>query len=513
MVVLHAGPGAAAGNVAVQSSSVPTLDWIDCDDGLQCATIDVPLDHDRPHGQQISLAVARVPATDPSQRLGSLFVNNGGPGNSVIDFVRGDARDVVPADVQTRFDIVGFDPRGVGQSTPVHCFADAEAQQEFFGSLPPFPVTDDEVAAAVDAAHDLGRRCRQRNGDLLDHLSTANVARDMDLLRRAVGDEQLTFAGYSYGGLLGITYAQLYPGNVRALLLDGAPDPIAWTTGRPADRRQPFSVRVDSATATSDAMGFFLDSCHDAGTPSCAFASDDTRGKFDELMARLRSGPITVDLPAGPDGPGGPTTVTYAFVADGLRGGLQFPPIWADLAGLLQATFAASSALPAAAAETNSVEPTVEPAPRIDDDNSREAVVAVACSETNNPDSAARWTAAAAAADERTPYFGAPWAWLSLPCATWPGTDRDRMTGAFDRTTANPVLFVNSRFDAANPYERAVANARRTPGARLLSVEGAGHPASFIPNECLADAVGRYLVEQQLPEPGAVCAADILPFP
>ena len=161
--------------------------------------------------------------------------------------------------------------------------------------------------------------------------------------------------------------------------------------GRPgvaADRRQPFSVRVDSATATSDAMGFFLDSCQAAGDAVCAFASDDTRAKFDELMARLLAGPITVDLPPGPIGPGGPTTVTYAFVVDGLRGGLQFPPIWADLAGLLQATFDASDALPAAAHDANPSSRRPEAAPRDDYDNSREAVFAVACSETDNPNAA-----------------------------------------------------------------------------------------------------------------------------
>jgi pimeloyl-ACP methyl ester carboxylesterase len=286
--------------------------------------------------------LARVPAGDPAHRVGSIFVNNGGPGNAVLDFVRNDARNVLPADIQARFDIVGFDPRGVGESTPVRCFADSESQEQFFGSLAPFPVTTREIEQAADAAKVLGRRCRQRNGELLDHLSTANVARDMDLLRQAVGDQQLTFAGYSYGGLLGMTYAELFPMNVRALLLDGTPDPVAWATGRPADRRQPFSVRVGGATATSDAMGFFLDSCQEAGD-GCAFASQHTRAKFDELLARLlAAGPITVDLPPGPIGPGGPTTITYAFVVDGLRGGLQFPPIWADLAGLLQATFEAT---------------------------------------------------------------------------------------------------------------------------------------------------------------------------
>ena len=250
--------------------------------------------------------------------------------------MHGDVHDVVPAAVQARFDVVGFDPRGVGESTPVRCFADSAAQQAFFGELPAFPVTPDEIAQATTAARQLGRRCERRNGELLDHVGTADVARDLDLLRRAVGDEQLTFAGYSYGGLIGMTYAQLYPERVRATVLDGAPDPVAWSTGSGADRHEPFSVRLDSHEAASDALGFFLDACQAAGVERCAFAADDTRATFDELMDELHDGPIVVDLPPGPAGPGGPTPITYAFVVDSLRGGLQFPPIWGDIAGLLQ---------------------------------------------------------------------------------------------------------------------------------------------------------------------------------
>lgn len=489
---------------------MPVLDWADCGDGLQCANALVPLDYDRPDGPQISLALARVPAGDPTHRVGSIFVNDGGPGNSVLAFVRGDARNVVPAEVQASFDIVGFDPRGVGSSTPVRCFTDAASQEAFFGSLPPFPVTETEVTQVAAASKELGKVCRQRNGALLDHLSTANVARDMDLLRQAVGDDQLTFAGYSYGGLLGMTYAHLFPEKVRALLIDGAPDPIAWTTGDGADRQQPFSVRVGSAGASSAALGFFLDSCQQAAE-GCAFASDNTRAKFDELMARLLAGPISVDLPPGPIGPGGPTTITYAFVVDGLRGGLQFPPIWGDLAVLLEATFEAPTALTADAV----ADPPSDSAPAsFDDDydNGREALFAVACSETDNPEAVSLWATEAAAADRATPYFGADWTWLSLPCATWPGRDTDRDTGPFDHATARPMLFVNTRFDAASPYERAVDVAGRVPNARLLTVEGAGHPASFIPNECLTGAEARYFVELQLPLAGATCGADSVPF-
>jgi len=522
--------GAVAGSAVASAASpmddhrslaVPTLSWSDCGDGLECATASVPLDYDRPSGQHIALSLARLPARDRANRIGTLFVNNGGPGNSVIDFMHGDVRDVVPAGVQDRFDIVGFDPRGVGESTPVRCFADSAEQQAFFGELTPFPVTPAEISLATDAARELGKRCRIRNGKLLDHLSTADVARDLDLLRRSVGDEQLTFAGYSYGGLIGLTYAQLYPQRVRATLLDGAPDPVAWTTGRGSDRRDPFSVRLDSHEAASGALGTFLDQCQAAGPDRCAFASNDTRGKFDALMAQLLDGPITVDLPPGVAGPGGLTPLTYAFVVDSLRGALQFPPIWGDVAGLLEATSLAaadpsstpSAGEPVAATETTPVGD-VEAAADADAayDNSREALLAVACSETRNPNDPSRWTKAAATADAEARYFGADFAWLSLPCATWPAHAKDSVAGSFTARTANPMLFVNSRFDAASPLERATDVAAKTPGARLLTVEGAGHPASFLPNGCVAAAVTSYVVDKVLPAAGAVCQAEFEPF-
>jgi pimeloyl-ACP methyl ester carboxylesterase len=505
VAIVAPAAAAAAARQHHDPLDVPRLSWSDCGDDLQCATASVPLDYDRPSGTHISLSLARLPATDQAHRIGTLFVNNGGPGNSVIDFMHGDVHDVVPAGVQARFDIVGFDPRGVGASTPVRCFADAAAQQAFFGELPAFPVSAPEISQATKAARELGRWCRIRNGDLLDHVSTGDVARDLDLLRRAVGDDQLTFAGYSYGGLIGLTYAQLYPDRVGAALLDGSPDPVGWTGG--VDRQQPFSVRLGSQGAASEALRFFLRSCQVAGPERCAFAAADTTAKFDALMARLLAGPITADLPSGPLGPGGPTTLTYAFVADGLRGGLQFPPIWGDLAGLLQVTFAASGDAPPV-----SDTPPSAGAGGDEYDNSHEALFAVSCSETHNPSNPKRWIDAAAVAERDAPYFGADFAWLSLPCATWPARADDAIAGTFDAKTANPLLFLNSRFDAASPLSAATAMAARTPGARLLTVEGAGHPASFIPNQCVADAISAYLIEHVVPAAGAACQAEFEPF-
>jgi pimeloyl-ACP methyl ester carboxylesterase len=500
-----ASPASAAvtadrASVAHAAVRVPVLSWSDCGDGLQCTTASVPLDYDKPGGQQITLALARRPATDPAHRLGSLFVNNGGPGNSVIEFMRGDVTEVLSDEVQARFDVIGMDPRGVGDSTPVRCFDTAAEQQRFFAARVPFPTTAEETRDFTAGSIEIGRRCAQRNGKLLEHLSTANVARDIDLLRRAVGDDQLTYAGYSYGGLLGITYANLFPRNVRAMLLDGLPDPAAYSAKGAIARREPVTIRVDSATATERALGFFLDRCQAAGPGACAFAAHDTRAKFDELLRRLGEAPVTIETPDGP------VTVTPAFVLDSMRGGLQFPPIWPGIAFQLQATFEATEQ-PPALAQPQSGLAAAEPY-----DNGRDAFLAVACADTVNPSDPEAWTDIASRAAARNPHFGADWAWQSQPCAAWPARDKDRYRGPYTRRTANPVLLVNATLDAASNYQQATVTAQRLPGSRLLTLEGSAHPASFVSNACLTAHITSYLVDKQLPNAGAVCQPDQHPF-
>jgi pimeloyl-ACP methyl ester carboxylesterase len=487
-------------SVARAAVRVPALSWSDCGAGLQCTTATVPLDYDKPDSQQITLALARRPATDPAHRLGSLFVNNGGPGNSVIEFMRGDVTEVLSDEVQARFDIVGMDPRGVGESTPVRCFATAGEQQRFLAERVPFPTTGEETRDFTAGSIEIGRRCAERNGALLEHLSTANVARDIDLLRRAVGDDELTYAGYSYGGLLGITYANLFPRKVRAMLLDGLPDPAAYSAQGASARREPVTIRVDSATATERALGFFLDRCQAAGRDACAFAAQDTRARFDELLRRIGEAPVTIDTPDGP------VTATRAFVLDSMRGGLQFPPVWPGIAFLLQATFDATEQAPALGEQLSRVA-TAEPY-----DNRRDAFLAVACADTINPRDPEAWTAIAARAEARNPHFGADWAWQSQPCATWPARDNDRYRGPYTRRTANPVLFVNATLDAASNYQQATATAERLPGSRLLTLDGSAHPASFVSNACLTAHITSYLVDQKLPDAGAVCRPDQQPF-
>jgi pimeloyl-ACP methyl ester carboxylesterase len=267
-------------------------------------------------------------------------------------------------------------------------------------------------------------------------------------------------------------------------------------------------VRVDSASATSRALGAFLDSCQAAGPAGCAFADAGTRGKFDTLMGRLRNGPITVQTPEGP------VVATYAFLADALRGGLQYPPVWPFIAEQLQAIWTLSGPVAMAPPQRGTSSPApLTRAPLADGyDNSREAQLSVLCGESANPPEPGLWPVYAALADVRTPYFGADWTYLSQPCATWPVRDQDRFSGQYNRKTANPVLFVNGTQDAASDLAQARTAASAMPGARLLVVDGPGHPASFLPNGCLGAATTAYLLDRHLPAANATCTPDIVPF-
>src|SRR5688572_27421758 len=207
---------------------VPSLDWQPCGaefPGLECATAQVPLDYDTPRGQTTEIALARVPADPAADRIGSVFVNPGGPGGSGVGLVLGGFGGFLHENLGGRFDVVGFDPRGVGASDPLHCFDSEEDLDAFFADQPIFPYLRDQYRPYYDQLGPaFGRECRdERNGNdaIVDHMSTADVVRDLDLLRRAVGDRKLTYLGFSYGSYLGNTYANMFPNNVRALVIDG----------------------------------------------------------------------------------------------------------------------------------------------------------------------------------------------------------------------------------------------------------------------------------------------------
>jgi pimeloyl-ACP methyl ester carboxylesterase len=476
--------------------AVPRLVWIGCGDGFECATARVPLDYDKPTGRTIELALIRLPAAVPALRIGSLFVNPGGPGNSGVEFVRGAAREDYPQAIRDRFDIVGVDPRGVGASTPVRCFTSVSEQNQFFTDYNVLPINRAELVAAASKVTDLARRCQERMGWLLPHLSTANVARDFDLLRQAVGDDQLSYAGYSYGTYLGATYANLFPHKVRALVLDANNDPPGYATGPRLS--VPF-VRVNAHIASSETLGQFFALCAQAGPSRCAFATGgDPRTKFATLAERLRAKPFVSDG----------QRVGYAELVDFTLQNLYRPADWAVGALTLQQLYEATS--PAVSAGRVPAFATAQAdAPY---DNVREALFASVCGETRNPGNPLAYGRVAARADEDAPYVGAFWTYLTLPCSVWPAMDADRYTGPWRVRTAHPALVLNNLYDPATAYRNGVSMVKLLPGSRLVTVHGWGHTVRETHSQCANDIVERYLVDGTLPGRGVTCQAGIVPF-
>src|SRR4051794_6669071 len=244
--------GALAAPGVADAAAPATVGWSKCHADLgpfECGTVQVPLDYSQPNGGKISIALVRLPATDPARRIGSLFLNPGGPGGSGVDFTLFAGPALFTPDVRARFDLVGFDPRGVLRSSALRCFGTPKQWEPFFTPFS-FPITAAEEATRITSNRYLTAACAQRGGKIVEHMATANVARDLDVLRQAVGDERLTYAGYSYGSYLGVTYANLFPDRVRALVVDGVVDPIAWATGRGEEAtRLPFAARLGSDRA------------------------------------------------------------------------------------------------------------------------------------------------------------------------------------------------------------------------------------------------------------------------
>jgi pimeloyl-ACP methyl ester carboxylesterase len=499
LVLLSVVAVLALGGSGAAAPGQPKVAWSPCHQQFgpfECGTVQVPLDHDGPTGGTISIAVVRLPASDQSRKLGSLFLNPGGPGGSGFDFALFAAPVLFSSEVRARFDIVGFDPRGVIRSSPLRCFGNEKQWADYFTPFA-FPVTDEEETIWADADRFLVGSCDQRGGRIASHISTANVARDLDLLRQAVGDEKLTYVGYSYGSAIGVQYANLFPDKVRAVVVDGVLDPIAWTTGTGNGNTVPMTTRLGSHLGAQATLEEFFDLC-DAGT--CAFGPSSA-DRFADLAAELQVDPFPFD---------------YSTLVAGTLRALYDSASWETFAEVL-------AAVEGAAATGTALSPGLQAKLKAllerpmwitkrafpaNYENFVESFPGVVCADSDNPSSYAAWSAAA---DAATGYFGRFWTWAGSPCAEWYTADEDRYTGPFDRLTANPVLVVGNLFDPATPYHGAVAADALLPSSSLLTVDGWGHTSLFL-SQCADAHINAYLLTVAIPPPGTVCTQDFTPF-
>jgi pimeloyl-ACP methyl ester carboxylesterase len=475
---------------------VPSITWVDAGDGYQQADVDVPYDYADPQGRAFSLHMVRLPAADPANRIGALFVNFGGPGGSAADIVREVGRLLLPAEVLARYDLVGVDPRGTGESEPVRCTGSTAEQAALpYATLADFPTDRVQEEQAIAQVRAFAEECRARNGDLLDHVGTLQFARDLDVLRAAMGDPRINLYGLSYGTFLGQVIANTFPTRTGALVLDGAVDP-AWASGPPGTIS---SVRERGEVGSTETLDRFFELCGQAGPQLCAFAAGGSpEQKYAELAARLRAAPLLVPVPDQPAQP-----VTYSMLVAGTVSLLYTSDTWPVLGELLEAVYLGDGTGVAAVLESLPEPPTSE-----DYDNYPDASAAITCADTDNPDDPYRYGEVGRALDATTaPYVGSRWAYLGLVCAPWAGRSTERHTGPWDSWTRNPVLVIGNRYDPATPYRNAVVVHDLLPNSTLLTVDGVGH-TSLGTSTCAASATTLYLLTGATPPAGTVCTQD-----
>jgi pimeloyl-ACP methyl ester carboxylesterase len=505
-----AGATAAPAPVAAEvDAPVPTIDWRRCPGGggLQCARVLVPLDYDDPTGPTTKLRLLKNPANRPADRIGTLFVNPGGPGGSAADFASY-AGAYLGASVRQRFDIVGIDPRGVGGSTPVRCRAP--------GQPPPypaqaFPYTKKQIEVRLRFDRYLRRLCATGANPILDHMTTADTARDMDLIRQALGETQLSYYGISYGSYLGATYAAMFPDRIRAMIVDGVLDPVAWSTGRgDAAKTLPFSTRLRSGVGAWESLTSAFAECDRVGKKRCPLAGD-AASKWLRIVHRLKRGPVKIDG----------QRLTYPNWVGIALGALYDRSIYRPLMRFIKTihremfgsrTVGARTDFGAAREQLRrAVERVRFPGP-YGYGTEYPAFNGVSCADSLNPRNPRAWIAAGKKADREGPWFGRFWTWASSPCARWPGSKADGFRGPWAVDTSAPVLVIGNSHDPATPITGARVLNTKLDGSRLLIMDGWGHGAIGT-SDCVTSKMSRYLVGGALPPSGTVCRPNKKLFP
>ncbi|TDC53826.1 alpha/beta hydrolase [Jiangella ureilytica] len=478
-----------------------TLEWRDCGEGFQCSTATVPVDYAGPGGETLELALLRAPATG-EERIGSLLVNPGGPGASGVEYAQL-AGSVVTDQVRERYDIVGFDPRGVAQSTPVDCVDDPDLDEYLAADAT--PDDDAEITALEESTRDLASGCAARSGDLVPHIGTADVARDLDVLRAALGDEKLHFLGKSYGTFIGALYADQFPDRVGRLVLDGAIDPTL--SGD--------DMGLGQARGFERALSAFLAWCFDQDSCALGSAEGEARANLAGLLQRADEEPLATD------DENRPLTEALAFYGIILPLYLTadegYEPLneALDLAlteddGTLLMTFADLYL------ERNS--------DGTYNGNANEVIGLVNC--LDHPEQATAEQAEAGLAEFTavSQVFGPFLAWGGFGCTTLAeGLAEAGVGDPADPTAtptatpaphppvtapgADPILVVGTTGDPATPYEWAESLAAQLSSGVLLTFDSTVHTAYLAGSHCIDDAVDAYLLAGTVPDEGTSCAS------
>lgn len=469
--------GTAASTAGLQKFYDQKLTWSNCD-GVQCAKLTVPIDYANPSGQTIQLAISKVPAKGKAK--GSLVVNPGGPGASGYDY--GAAADmIVTPTIRESYDVIGFDPRGVGRSAPITCVSDAE-MDTMLGVDP----TPDDKAEETSVQAEVGKfaqACKDKAGPLLAHVSTVEVAKDVDILRAALGRDKLDYLGFSYGTFIGSTYADLFPKNVGRLVLDGVVPPDVTSD----------EMNLGQATGFEQATRSYVEDCIAKGNCYLGSTVDAAMKRISDFLKQLDANPLPIS------GQGPVTKFTEGWATLGLALGFYSRDSWPGLTEALKSAMAGDpNQLMAMANQYAARQPNGAYA-----DNSMQSFYAVSCLDRKASSNLADYEKSAVEFAKQAPTWGRMLAWGSLTCGEWkvPATGKEQPVKAQD---AGPILVIGNTRDPATPLAFAQRLAKELAHGRLLTYDADGHTA-YGKSECVNSAVDAYLLNGTLPPEGQMC--------
>ncbi len=487
LLAMLAAPPTPAFSAADQPATAPpdSLVWGDCEegtsDGFECATLAVPLDYGDPSGPTIDLALIRYPAVS-SIREGAILLNPGGPGGSGFDFAANAAESLdFEMGLGGRFDIVGFDPRGVDRSAGIDCIDDRAIEALLYADDTP----DDAVEAAASVAQQkmLGHACQQVYGDTLRHYSTENTARDMDMIRAALGDEQLSFIGVSYGTYLGGVYATLFPDRVRAMALDSAYEPSGDSE---------YDQWVTQLVGFEEAFANWAAWCEEGN--ECAFTDIDVGARWDRLIANLEATPVKSD---------GKRPVNHVAMETATVSAMYSKIAWPALgAALAEAEDGDGTSLLAMADEYNG---------RSSDGtyaSIRQSGPVIRCASGIDQTVPADPAALLAELHRVAPRFSRGYDLTDFRdlCGDFFPEEVDAITPSYSGSA--PIVVVGGLNDPATPFRWAEELAAQMgPNVSLVTFAGEGH-GQILSSSCVTEAEASVIRDLQLPAPGTTCEED-----
>ena len=451
------------------------LAWRGCSGGLQCTSLTVPVDWSAPEGDTLQVAVAKFPAEE--RAIGALVVNPGGPGASGIAYAQA-APQAFGAAVLRNYDVVGFDPRGVGQSEPVKCLPNAQIEAYF--SAEATPDTPAELATALRDQRAFGQACERNTGEVIRHVDTLSVVRDMDVLRQALGQSNLTYQGASYGTYIGAWYAETFPWRVGRMVLDGAVDPSLTSAQYIAGQAEGFSR----------ALRAYVADCQEDRNCPLRGSVENGLDQVGLLVDAADGAPLRTDSGR---------RLTQALMTTGIAQGLYAQQLWPALTtGLADALKGDGTGLLRLAdlyleRDENGVYGQTFAA--------NPAIFCLDSDETRTPE---QIRADAQALGRQFPPLGETIGWGGLGCAQWP-VPAVVPRKELHATGAAPILVLGTVDDPATPYEWAQGLASQLSSARLVTWDGSVHTAYRQGSDCVDDAVEAYLLAGDLPAEGLRC--------